>query len=61
LNRQNNISKLQAIPTIFQSCMNALTNEERQSLANALNSTPTHPQNHQIGSTNHMMNHHASV
>jgi hypothetical protein len=41
--------------------MNALTNEERQSLANALNSTPTHPQNHQIGSTNHMMNHHASV
>jgi hypothetical protein len=40
--------------------MNALSKEERQALANALNSTPT-PQNHQAGSTNHMMNHHASV
>ena len=40
--------------------MNALTTEERQSLANALNSTPT-PQNHQVGSANHIMNHHASV
>jgi hypothetical protein len=40
--------------------MNALTNEERQALANALNST-TAPQNHQVGSTNHIMNHHANV
>jgi hypothetical protein len=40
--------------------MTALTNEERQSLANALNST-TSPQNHQVGFTNHIMNHHASV
>ncbi len=50
----------QTIPSIFQTCMNALTNEERQSLADALNST-TSPQNHQVGSTNHIMNHHASV
>jgi hypothetical protein len=40
--------------------MNALTIEERQSLANALNST-TSPQNPQVGSTNHIMNHQASV
>jgi hypothetical protein len=40
--------------------MTALTNEERQSLANALNST-TSQQNHQVGFTNHIMNHHASV
>jgi hypothetical protein len=40
--------------------MNALTNEERQSLANALISPPS-PQNHQVGSPNHIMNHHASV
>ena len=40
--------------------MNVLTNEERQALANALNAK-TSPQNHQIGSSNHIMNHHASV
>ncbi|CAF4919765.1 unnamed protein product, partial [Rotaria magnacalcarata] len=51
---------VQTIPTIFQTCMNVLTNEERQALANALNAK-TSPQNHQIGSSNHIMNHHASV
>jgi hypothetical protein len=40
--------------------MTALTNEERQALANALNSTAS-PQNPQVGFTNHIMNHHASV
>ncbi|CAF3171888.1 unnamed protein product [Rotaria socialis] len=51
---------VQTIPTIFQTCMNVLTNEERQALANALNAKIS-PQNHQIGSSNHIMNHHASV
>ncbi|CAF3655879.1 unnamed protein product [Rotaria socialis] len=51
---------VQTIPTIFQTCMNVLTNEERQALANALNAK-TSPQNYQTGSSNHIMNHHASV
>ncbi|CAF1129300.1 unnamed protein product [Rotaria sordida] len=52
---------VQTIPSIFQTCMNVLTNEERQALANALTtpvSTTTSPQG---GSTSHFMNHHASV
>lgn len=40
--------------------MNILTNDERQSLANALNSTST-PSTPQGVPTNHFMNHHASV
>jgi hypothetical protein len=40
--------------------MNVLTNEERQALANALNSTIS-SQNHQVGSANHIMNHHGNV
>ena len=40
--------------------MGILTNEERQSLANALAFSPA-PQTHQVGSANHLMNHHASV
>ncbi|CAM4861163.1 unnamed protein product [Rotaria socialis] len=51
---------VQTIATIFQTCMNVLTNEERQALANALNAK-TSPQNYQTGSSNHIMNHHASV
>ncbi|CAF4391666.1 unnamed protein product, partial [Adineta steineri] len=31
---------VQTIPSIFQTCMTTLSNEERQSLANALNSAP---------------------
>lgn len=41
------LQHVQSIPTIFQTCMNALTNEERQSLANALTSTIS-SQNHQV-------------
>jgi len=43
--------------------MNILTNEERQALANALNSSvsTTAGASPQGGSTNHFMNHHASV
>ena len=42
--------------------MNVLTNEERQSLANALNSSvSTAATSPQTGSTIHFMNHHASV
>ncbi|CAF1577752.1 unnamed protein product [Rotaria magnacalcarata] len=48
---------VQTIPTIFQTCMNVLTNEERQALENALNAK-TSPQNYQTGSSNHIMNHH---
>lgn len=40
--------------------MTVLNNEERQALSNALNFSAT-PQNHQAGSANHLMNHHASV
>ncbi|CAF3460906.1 unnamed protein product [Rotaria sp. Silwood1] len=54
------LQHVQTIPTIFQTCMNVLTNEERQALANALNSKPL-TQNHPVGSTNHIINHHASV
>jgi hypothetical protein len=41
--------------------MNILTNDERQALANALNSSVSTPTSSQDGSTNHFMNHHASV
>jgi hypothetical protein len=41
--------------------MNILTNEERQALANALNSSVSTPISSQEGSTNHFINHHASV
>ena len=41
--------------------MNILTNDERQALANALNSSVTTPTTTQGGSTSHFMNHHASV
>ncbi|CAF1188329.1 unnamed protein product [Rotaria sp. Silwood1] len=51
---------VQTIPSIFQTCMNVLTNEERQALANALN-TPVSTTSPQAGSTSHFMNHHASV
>ncbi|CAF4176060.1 unnamed protein product, partial [Rotaria sordida] len=51
---------VQTISTIFQTCMNVLTNKERQALANALNSkSPT--QNHQVEPINYIMNHYASV
>jgi len=52
---------VQTIPSIFQTCMNVLTNEERQALANALNATPTTGAQPQAASTIHLMNHHASV
>ncbi len=41
--------------------MNVLTNEERQALGNSLNSSASTPTSSQAGSTNHFMNHHASV
>ncbi len=41
--------------------MNILTNEERQALSNALNSSVSTPTSPQGGSTNHFMNHHANV
>lgn len=52
------LSSLQTIPAIFQTCMNILTEEERQALANALNSTPAASQ---PASNTHLINHHASV
>lgn len=51
----------QTNPAIFQTCMNILTNDERQALATAMNTTPTAAVASQEGSTNHFMNHHASV
>jgi hypothetical protein len=41
--------------------MNVLTNEERQALANALNTSAPTTTSPQAGSTHHFMNHHASV
>jgi hypothetical protein len=41
--------------------MNVLTNEERQALANALSSSGSTPTSSQVGFTNQLMNHHASV
>jgi hypothetical protein len=41
--------------------MSILTNDERQALANAMNSSVTIPIVSQDGSTNHFANHHASV
>jgi len=52
--RMSNIVRhVQTIPSMFQTCMTILTEEERQSLANALNST--------VSSPHHVVNHHANV
>lgn len=41
--------------------MNILTNEERQALANAMNTSAPPTATPQTGTTNHFMNHHANV
>ncbi|CAF3712378.1 unnamed protein product [Adineta steineri] len=55
------LKHVQTIPQIFQTCMNILSNEERQALGNALNSSVPSSTTPQVGTTNHFMNHHASV